>query len=58
MPLPDIKGRADILAYYLNDKPVDKDVDQELLAKQTQGEGCCQFSLQISLLYTKQVGGG
>ncbi|GAX77639.1 hypothetical protein CEUSTIGMA_g5082.t1 [Chlamydomonas eustigma] len=37
VPLPDIKGRADILEYYLLDKPVSSDVDAELLARQTQG---------------------
>ncbi|EFJ46511.1 hypothetical protein VOLCADRAFT_105496 [Volvox carteri f. nagariensis] len=37
VPLPDIKGRRDILEYYLSDKPLGPDVDRELLARQTQG---------------------
>lgn len=37
VPLPDIKGRQDILEYYLHDKPVSPDVDRDLLARQTQG---------------------
>ena len=37
VPLPDIKGRSEILAHYLQDKPIDPSVDRELLAKQSQG---------------------
>ncbi|GIM07357.1 hypothetical protein Vretimale_11524, partial [Volvox reticuliferus] len=37
VPLPDIKGRRDILEYYLSDKPLGPDVDRELMARQTQG---------------------
>ncbi|GLC41713.1 hypothetical protein PLESTB_000685100 [Pleodorina starrii] len=37
VPLPDIKGRRDILEYYMSDKPLGTDVDRELLARQTQG---------------------
>ncbi len=37
VPLPDLKGRQDILEYYLHDKPVSALVDRDLLARQTQG---------------------
>jgi hypothetical protein len=37
VPLPDIRGRTEILEYYLGSKPVAKEVDRDLLARQTQG---------------------
>jgi ATP-dependent metalloprotease len=37
VPLPDVKGRAEILEYYLSDKPVAAGLDQSLLARQTSG---------------------
>jgi ATP-dependent 26S proteasome regulatory subunit len=37
VPLPDVKGRAEILEYYLSDKPVAAGLDQLLLARQTSG---------------------
>eukprot|EP00882_Tetradesmus_deserticola_P011814 GHRQ01012505.1.p1 GENE.GHRQ01012505.1~~GHRQ01012505.1.p1 ORF type:complete len:329 (+),score=195.39 GHRQ01012505.1:773-1759(+) len=37
VPLPDVKGRAEILEYYLSDKPVAPGLDQALLARQTSG---------------------
>eukprot|EP00775_Hariotina_reticulata_P001558 gene1558-1898_t len=37
VPLPDVKGRAEILEYYLKDKPVAPGLDQGLLARQTSG---------------------
>jgi ATP-dependent Zn protease len=37
VPLPDVKGRAEILEYYLSDKPVVAGLDQALLARQTSG---------------------
>ncbi|KAF6252523.1 hypothetical protein COO60DRAFT_1471478 [Scenedesmus sp. NREL 46B-D3] len=37
VPLPDVKGRAEILEYYLSDKPVAAGLDQTLLARQTSG---------------------
>ncbi len=38
VPLPDIKGRVDLIEYYLHGKPFSSDVDKEVLARQTQGE--------------------
>jgi len=35
--LPDIKGRTELLDYYLHDKPFAADVDRDVLARQTQG---------------------
>lgn len=35
VPLPDVRGRCEILDYYLNNKPVSDDVDIEKLAQQT-----------------------
>lgn len=37
VPLPDVRGRAEILEYYLSDKPVQAGLDQALLARQTSG---------------------
>ena len=37
VPLPDIRGRQQLLEYYLGDKPVDVDVDADLLARQSAG---------------------
>lgn len=37
VPLPDIKGRTDILTYYLSDKPVSPLIDKDLVARMTQG---------------------
>jgi len=37
VPLPDIKGRMELLEFYLHDKPISPDVDRDLLARQTQG---------------------
>lgn len=42
VPLPDIRGRTEILEYYLHDKPVSPAVDKDLLARQTQGEAPVQ----------------
>ena len=38
VPLPDVRGRAEILTHYLADKPVAPDVDVMLLARATPGE--------------------
>ncbi len=38
VPLPDVKGRLEILDYYLGDKPVATQVDKALIARQTQGK--------------------
>jgi len=35
VPLPDVRGRCEILEYYLRDKPISADVDIEKLAQQT-----------------------
>jgi ATP-dependent metalloprotease len=37
VPLPDVRGRAEMLEYYLHDKPVASDVDPKLVARQTSG---------------------
>ncbi|CAD7697915.1 unnamed protein product [Ostreobium quekettii] len=37
VPLPDIRGREEILQFYLNNKPVAPDVDVAELAQQTRG---------------------
>jgi len=37
VPLPDIKGRTELIEYYLHDKPFAADVDRDVLARQTQG---------------------
>eukprot|EP00210_Caulerpa_lentillifera_P001774 g1704.t1 len=37
VPLPDVRGRTEILTYYLQDKPISTDVDVEKLAHQTRG---------------------
>ncbi|KIY93083.1 cell division protease FtsH [Monoraphidium neglectum] len=37
VPLPDVKGRSEILQYYMKDKPFASDVDPDLLARQTSG---------------------
>lgn len=37
VPLPDIKGRTDILEYYLADKPVSPLLDRDLIARLTGG---------------------
>jgi ATP-dependent metalloprotease len=39
VPLPDIKGRRQILEMYLQKVPADADVDLDLLARGTPGEG-------------------
>lgn len=39
VPLPDIKGRTELIDYYLHDKPFAADVDRDVLARQTQGMG-------------------
>eukprot|EP00197_Chlamydomonas_leiostraca_P003648 CAMPEP_0202861408 /NCGR_PEP_ID=MMETSP1391-20130828/2816_1 /ASSEMBLY_ACC=CAM_ASM_000867 /TAXON_ID=1034604 /ORGANISM="Chlamydomonas leiostraca, Strain SAG 11-49" /LENGTH=821 /DNA_ID=CAMNT_0049540795 /DNA_START=584 /DNA_END=3045 /DNA_ORIENTATION=+ len=57
VPLPDIKGRTDILDYYLADKPVAPGVDRDLLARQTQGFSGADLSNLINeaaLLAAKQ----
>lgn len=38
VPLPDIKGRSELIDHYLQDKPFAADVDRDILARQTQGE--------------------
>jgi len=50
VPLPDVKGRAEILQYYLNDKPVAPGLDQELLARQTSGFSGADLSNLVSEL--------
>jgi SpoVK/Ycf46/Vps4 family AAA+-type ATPase len=37
VPLPDIRGRQEILAHYLKDKPAAADVDVGIIARQTAG---------------------
>lgn len=37
MPLPDVRGRQQILDLYLAGKPVGSDVDAEMLARRTPG---------------------
>lgn len=37
VPLPDVRGRAEILRYYMQGKPFAADVDADLLARQTSG---------------------
>ncbi|KAI8474800.1 MAG: peptidase family M41-domain-containing protein [Monoraphidium minutum] len=37
VPLPDVRGRAEILRYYMQGKPFTPDVDADLLARQTSG---------------------
>eukprot|EP00878_Enallax_costatus_P001632 GHUV01001784.1.p1 GENE.GHUV01001784.1~~GHUV01001784.1.p1 ORF type:complete len:896 (+),score=273.74 GHUV01001784.1:260-2947(+) len=37
VPLPDVKGRAELLQYYMEGKPVSSEVDAKLLARQTSG---------------------
>lgn len=54
MPLPDIKGRVDLLSYYMKDKPFDKGVDAELLARQTQGGWRGQGQGRVGLADFKQ----
>lgn len=48
MPLPDVKGRAEILEYYLKDKPVAPGLDQGLLARQTSGFSGADLSNLVS----------
>lgn len=36
--LPDVKGRKEILDYYLAGKPLAPDVDSELVARRTPGQ--------------------
>jgi ATP-dependent Zn protease len=38
--LQDVRGRAEILEYYLSSKPVASDVDVMRLARATPGAGC------------------
>jgi len=38
VPLPDVKGRGELIDHYLQDKPFAADVDRDILARQTQGE--------------------
>lgn len=47
VPLPDIRGRTQVLEYYLGDKPVDTAVDRDLLARQTQGETSCRSAGEV-----------
>ncbi len=37
VPLPDIKGRTELLQYYLQDKPAAADINAKLIARQTGG---------------------
>ncbi|EIE22910.1 ATP-dependent metallopeptidase Hfl [Coccomyxa subellipsoidea C-169] len=37
VPLPDVRGRLEILDYYLQDKPLSEDVDSASLARRTAG---------------------
>ena len=46
VPLPDIKGRTDLVDFYLHDKPVTPDVDRDLLARQTQGGSVIPWGLE------------
>jgi hypothetical protein len=39
VPLPDIRGRQQILELYTKKTPIDADVDLEMLARGTPGEG-------------------
>ncbi|GBF97365.1 ATP-dependent zinc metalloprotease [Raphidocelis subcapitata] len=37
VPLPDVRGRAEVLRYYMQGKPFAADVDADLIARQTSG---------------------
>ncbi len=37
VPLPDVRGRGEILKHYLKDKPVAADMDVDIIARQTAG---------------------
>eukprot|EP00967_Tisochrysis_lutea_P013854 scaffold15528_cov20-Tisochrysis_lutea.AAC.3 len=47
VPLPDIKGRTELIEYYLHDKPFAADVDRDVLARQTQGR--CLLSVMTEV---------
>lgn len=57
VPLPDVRGRAEVLGYYLGDKPVGPGVDAGLLARQTAGFSGADLSNLVNeaaLLAAKQ----
>ncbi|KAK9803020.1 hypothetical protein WJX72_001842 [[Myrmecia] bisecta] len=44
VPLPDVRGRLDILKYYLQNKPLAPDIDPELIARRTAGFSGAELS--------------
>lgn len=50
VPLPDVKGRAELLGYYMEGKPFSGDVDSNLLARQTSGFSGADISNLVSCL--------
>lgn len=50
VPLPDVKGRAELLTYYMEGKPFCGNVDPKLLARQTSGFSGADISNLVSKL--------